>query len=57
MYKVVSEYAKSILSCMENTLKEDKRIWRMCQNYFAVYGEYAKIDMKLSLSRRIFSQN
>jgi hypothetical protein len=21
--------------------KENKRIWRMCQQYFAVYGEYA----------------
>jgi hypothetical protein len=27
---------------MENTLKEDKRIWRMRQKYFAVHGEYAK---------------
>ncbi len=26
---------------MENTLKEVKRIWRMRQEYFAVYGEYA----------------
>jgi hypothetical protein len=26
---------------MKNTLKEDKPIWRMCQEYFAVYGEYA----------------
>ncbi len=41
MFKVVSEYAKSILAGMESTLKEDKRIWRMRQEYFAVYGEYA----------------
>jgi hypothetical protein len=41
MYKVVSEYAKSILAYMENTLKEDKRIWRMRQEYFAINGEYA----------------
>jgi hypothetical protein len=41
MYKVVSEYAKSILACVENTCKEDNRIWRMRQEYFAVYGEYA----------------
>jgi hypothetical protein len=41
IYKVVSEYAKSILACMENTLKEYKRIWRIRQEYFAVYGEYA----------------
>jgi hypothetical protein len=41
MYKVVSEYAKSILACRENTLKEDKSIWRIRQEYFAVYGEYA----------------
>ncbi len=26
---------------MENTLKEDERIGRMRQEYFAVYGEYA----------------
>jgi hypothetical protein len=41
MYKVVSEYAKSILVCMENTLKENKRIWRMRQEYFSAHGEYA----------------
>jgi hypothetical protein len=56
MYEVVSEYAKSILACMENTLKEDKHIWRMRQEHFAVYGEYA-IDIKLSISWRIFTQN
>ncbi len=26
---------------MENTLKENKRIWRILQDYFAVYWEYA----------------
>jgi hypothetical protein len=26
---------------MENRLKEYKRIWRIYQDYFAVYGEYA----------------
>ncbi len=41
IYKVVSEYAKSILACMENTLKEYKRIWRTRQEYFAFFGEYA----------------
>ncbi len=41
MYKVVSDYAKSFLACMENTLKGNKRIWRMRQEYFAAYGEYA----------------
>jgi hypothetical protein len=41
MYKVVSEYAKSFLAWMENTPKEDKRIWRMRQEYFAIYEEYA----------------
>jgi hypothetical protein len=25
---------------MENTLKEDKCIWKMRQEHFAVYGEY-----------------
>ncbi len=37
IYKVVSEYTKSILACMENTLKEYKRIWRIRQEYFAVH--------------------
>ncbi len=41
IYKVVSEYAKSILACMENTHKEYKHIWRIRQEYFAVYKEYA----------------
>jgi hypothetical protein len=41
IYKVVSEYAKSILACMENTLKEYKRIWKIRQEFFAVYEEYA----------------
>jgi hypothetical protein len=36
MYKVVSEYAESILARMQNTPKEDKD-----KEYFAVYGEYA----------------
>jgi hypothetical protein len=39
--KIISEYAKSILASMENMLKEYKRISRICQEYFAVYGEYA----------------
>jgi hypothetical protein len=26
---------------MENTLKENKHIWRMRQEYFSEYGEYA----------------
>ncbi len=40
-YKVVSEYAKSILSCTEKTLKAFKRIRRIRQEYIAAYGEYA----------------
>jgi hypothetical protein len=40
-YKVVSEYAKSNLACLENTLNGYKRIWRIRQKYFAAYGEYA----------------
>ncbi len=55
IYKVVSGYAKSILACMENTLKEYKRIWRIRQEYFA-YTENTPIDIKGSLSRRIFDQ-
>jgi hypothetical protein len=30
----------SILACTEITPKEYKRIWRIRQEYFAVYGEY-----------------
>jgi hypothetical protein len=41
LYKVVSEYAKSILSCTENTLKAFKRNRRIRQEYLAAYGEYA----------------
>jgi hypothetical protein len=41
IHKVVYEYAQSFLACMENTLKEYKCIWRIRQEYFAVYGEYA----------------
>jgi hypothetical protein len=37
----LSKYAKSILECTENTLKEYKRTRRICQEYFAVYREYA----------------
>jgi hypothetical protein len=39
--KVMSKYAKSILAYTENKLKEYKRIWRIRQEYFAVYREYA----------------
>jgi hypothetical protein len=35
------KYAKSILACTENTLKAFKRLRRIPQEYFAVYGEYA----------------
>jgi hypothetical protein len=40
-YKVVSEYAKSVLAYTESTLKAFKRLRRIRQDYFAVYGEYA----------------
>ncbi len=39
--KVVSKYAKSILACTENKLKEYKRNRRIRQEYFAVNWEYA----------------
>ncbi len=42
LYKVISEYAKSILACTENTLKAFKLLGRIRQEYFAVYGEYAE---------------
>jgi hypothetical protein len=41
-YKVVSKYAKSVLSCTENMLKAFKPIKRIPQEYFAVCGEYAE---------------
>jgi hypothetical protein len=37
------EYAKSIIACTENTLKEYKRILRIRQDYIAVYGDYANL--------------
>ena len=37
---VVFEYAKSILACMENTLKECKQIRRIQQKPFALCGDY-----------------
>ncbi len=43
IYEVVSEYAKRILACTENTLNEytGKRSRRIRQEYFAVLGECA----------------
>ncbi len=35
LYKVVSEYVKSILACTENMFKAYKRIRRIRQEYFA----------------------
>ncbi len=40
-YEVASEYARSILACTGNTLKAYHRVWRLRQEYFAVYDEYA----------------
>jgi hypothetical protein len=57
LYKIVSEYTKSILACMENNLKEYKRIWRIRKGYFEVHVEKTPIDLKSSLSRRIFDKN
>jgi hypothetical protein len=39
LYKVVSEYVKSILACKENTLREYTRSRRIRQEYFTVNGE------------------
>jgi hypothetical protein len=41
LHKVVSEYAKSILACTENTPKAYKRNRRTRQEYF--YKEYANL--------------
>jgi hypothetical protein len=43
--KNVSEYAKSNFACMENKLKEYKRIWRIRQECFDVlYMESYRIE-------------
>jgi hypothetical protein len=43
---------------MENNLKEYIRIWRIRQEYFALpYMDNTPIDIKLSLSQRIFEKN
>ncbi len=34
LHDTIQEYAKSILSHMESTFKENKRIWRMHQEFF-----------------------
>jgi hypothetical protein len=41
MYEVASEYAKSILACTENTLKEFKNLRIIRKEYFAVHGDHA----------------
>jgi hypothetical protein len=50
--EVVSKYAKSILAYTENKLKEYKRIRRIRQEYFTVYGEYADRHKNLSANFR-----
>jgi hypothetical protein len=55
-YEVVSECGKNISACTENTLKEFKHIRRKRQEGSA-YIENTPIDIKLSLSRRIFDEN
>jgi hypothetical protein len=44
LYEVFSEYAETILACLENKLKQYKRIKRIRQGYFAVY-ENTLIDI------------
>jgi hypothetical protein len=56
LYKVTFEYAKSIFSCTKNTLKAFKRNRRVRLEYFP-FMENTPIDIKLSLSWRIFDQN
>ncbi len=51
------QYAEIILACMENKLKEYRRIWRIRREYFALpYMDNTPLDIKLSLSRRIFEE-
>ncbi len=40
LYEVVSEYAKSIFSCTENTFKAYKSNRRIRQEYLAAFGEF-----------------
>jgi hypothetical protein len=42
---------------MDNTLKEDKRIWEMCQEYFGVYGEYAYLGEFSPKTKKNLIQN
>jgi hypothetical protein len=44
MYKVVSKYAKSILACMENTLKKIN-IFGECAKSILPYMENTVIDI------------
>jgi hypothetical protein len=37
LFEVFSEYAETILACLENKLKQYKRSKRIRQEYFAVY--------------------
>ncbi len=53
LYKDVSLLAKSIYACTENTLDEYKYIRSIHKEYFAVCGQYAPLDTKLSLAKRI----
>jgi hypothetical protein len=52
--KIVSEYAKIILACTEYTLKACKRLRRIRQEYFDVYGEYADRHKTEPLSAKNF---
>jgi hypothetical protein len=56
LYKVVSEYAKSILLCTGNTLKAFKRNRRIRREYLAAYGEYADRHKTKPISAN-FDQN
>ncbi len=48
--KLSPKYAKSILACTENKLKEYKSLKRMRQEYFAVYREYADLHKTEAIS-------
>jgi hypothetical protein len=51
----ISRYAKTILSYMESIRKENKRIWRMHQEYFALYGDNSDRQNKMSAYLSEFS--
>jgi len=54
VYKILFEYAESILTYRENPQKVLKRIWRKRQKNLAVFSQYAKIHKNLAYLGEFF---